>query len=489
MSESTKLHELTAQQAVALLRKGEVSPSEMVEASARRIEAVDGELNALPTRCIDRALARARAMESAPKQGQPRPGTPGWLAGLPVAIKDLNPVQGVRTTYGSRIYADHIAPHSDVLVDNLESSGALVVAKSNTPEFGAGASTFNEVFGRTRNPWNTSKSVAGSSGGSAAALASGQVWLAHGSDLGGSLRTPASFNGVVGLRPGPGRVPRGLYRLPLDTAVSDMLMVEGPMARTARDCALMLDAMCGAHAEDPLSHGSGTGFLAALETTPLPKRIAYSPDLGVVPVDAEVARTCEAAARRFESLGVVVEDATPDLSQAVDCFQVLRAALFATDHVRDLRAHRDLLKPDVVWNIEMGLALTGEAIADAEIARLRIVGEMLRFFQRYDLLLSPAAIVPPFDVETRYVEEVAGHRFDNYFHWLAITFAITLGTCPAASAPAGLSAGGLPIGVQIVGPPRAEAAVLAAADRLDQMTGFSSGLPRDPHAPGNPEQA
>jgi amidase len=474
---ATELHELTAEQAVAALRSGEVSPLELVEASVRRMEAVDPALNALPTRCIERAMAAARGF----KRGASVPGESGWLAGLPIAIKDLNPVAGVRTTYGSRVYAQHVSPRSDLLVEQLEASGAIVIAKSNTPEFGAGASTFNEVHGRTHNPWNTAKSVAGSSGGSAAALASGQVWLAHGSDLGGSLRTPASFNGVVGLRPGPGRVARGLFRLPFDTAASDLLFVEGPMARTARDTALMLDAMLGAHREDPLSQPRPQkSVLASMDDMPLPRRIAFSPDLGIVPVDPEVVSVCAAAAHRFETLGAVVEEASPDFSGAVESFQVLRAALFAADHVEHLRKHRDLLKPDVVWNIERGLALTGEEIADAEAVRLRIIGEALRFFERYDLLLCPSAIVTPFDVETRYVEEVAGHRFDNYVHWLAITFAITLTTCPAASAPAGLSAQGLPIGLQIVGPPRAEAAVLAAAHELDQLSGFSARLPVTP---------
>lgn len=472
-----ELHSLTAEQAVALLRSGEISPLEIVESTLRRIETVDAGLNALPTRCVDRALAQAREF----KRGASVPGETGWLAGLPVAIKDLNPVEGVRTTYGSKVYADHVSPCSDILVEQLEASGAIVVAKSNTPEFGAGASTFNEVHGRTHNPWNTAKSVAGSSGGAAAALASGQVWLAHGSDLGGSLRTPASFNGVVGLRPSPGRVARGLMRLPFDTAVSDILFVEGPMARTARDVALMLDAMMGAHREDPLSlPRPGVGMLESMSAAKLPRRIAYSPDLGVVPVDPDVARICQSAAERFADLGVEVEQASPDFSGAVDCFQVLRAALFAADHVDHLGSHRDELKPDVVWNIEKGLALTGQQIAEADAVRLRIMGDALRFFDRYDLLLCPAAIVPPFDVEVRYVEEVAGHKFDNYVHWLAITFAITLTGCPAASAPAGLTADGMPVGVQIVGPPRAETAVLAAAHQLDQLTGFSSKLPVTP---------
>ena len=473
----TQLHELTAEQAVSLLRVGAVSPTELVNAAAARIEAVDGTLNALPTRCVERALAHAQRIERSGRAGH----DPRWLAGLPVAIKDLNPVAGVRTTYGSRIYADHVPVRSDLLVERLEANGAIVIAKSNTPEFAAGASTFNEVFGRTCNPWNPAKSVAGSSGGSAAATASGQVWLAHGSDLGGSLRTPASFNGVVGLRPSPGRVARGLQRWPYDTVASDILFVEGPIARTARDCAMMLDAMCGDHREDPISlPAPATTFLSALSAAPLPRRIAFSPDLGIVPVDPEVAALCEAAAQHFADMGVSVETACPDLSEAIECFQVLRAHLFAADHARHLREHRELLKPDVIWNIEKGLALRGEEIAAAEAARLRIMRNMLDFFDRYDLLLCPSAIVPPFDVEVRYVEEVAGQRFENYVHWIAITFAISLTGCPAASAPAGLSAAGLPIGLQIVGPPRGESEVLAAAHRLDEATGFSKRLPVTP---------
>ncbi len=473
-------HRLTAEEAVRLLRAREVSPSELVETAAARIEAIDGALNALPTRCFERALEHARRIE----RGGRRDDDPRWLAGLPVAIKDLNPVDGVRTTYGSRIYADHVPERSDLLVERIEANGGIVVAKSNTPEFAAGASTFNEVLGLTRNPWDTTRSVAGSSGGSAAALASGQVWLAQGSDLGGSLRTPASFNGVVGLRPSPGRVARGLHRWPYPTILSDVLFVEGPMARTARDCAMMLDVMCGAHPEDPLAlEAPPTPFLAALEAAPMPRRIAWSPSLGLVPVDSEVARICERAARAFEEMGVGVEEAAPDLARAIDCFQALRAHLLAVDHASHLAEHRDLLKPDLVWNIEKGLALDGSALAAAEAERMAIVASALEFFGRYDLLLCPAAIVPPFGAETRYVEEVEGERFDNYVAWLAITFAITLTGCPAASAPAGLTAAGLPVGVQIVGPPRAEAAVLAAAHRLDGVTGFSRRLPVEPSEP------
>jgi amidase len=471
----TELHRLTAEQAVTLLHTGEVSPLELVEAAVARIEAVDGPLNALPTRCFERAREHAQRIQ---RIARDRADDRLWLGGLPVAIKDLNPVAGVRTTYGSRIYADHVPERSDLLVERLEANGAIVIAKSNTPEFAAGASTFNEVFGRTRNPWDPSKSVAGSSGGAAAALASGQVWGAQGSDLGGSLRTPASFNGVVGLRPSPGRVARGLQRWPFPTIASDLLFVEGPMARTARDCALLLDAMAGEHPEDPIAlPAPPVSFYTATSECPTPRRVAFSRDLGIVPVHPEVAAICEAAAQRFADMGAIVEEACPDFSRAIDCFQVLRAHLFAADHAGHLRDHRDLLKEDVVWNVEKGLRVDGAALADAEAARIALLASTLEFFSRFDLLLCPAAIVPPFDAQTRYVEEVAGHRFDNYVHWLAVTFAVTLTGCPAASAPAGLTGDGLPVGLQIVGPPRGDAAVLAAAHRLDAATGFSARLP------------
>jgi len=468
-----ELCRLTAVEAVALLKRGEVSPSELVEAAAARIEATDRHLNALPTLCIERALEHARRIE---RQGRDRERPRAWLGGLPVAIKDLEPVAGVRTTFGSTVYADHVPERSDFLVERLEANGAIVVGKSNTPEFGAGASTFNEVFGKTRNPWNTDKSVAGSSGGSAAALAAGQVWLATGSDLGGSLRTPASFNAVVGLRPSPGRVLQGPSELPFDT-----LAVSGPMARTAADTALFLDAMTGAHPGDPLAlEAPAASFVETVGREPALGRVGFSRDLGIVPVEAEVARICETAAGRFGELGAELADACPDFSEAIESFQTLRAVLFAAELQSLLVHHRGALKPEVVWNIEKGLALTATDIARAERARGRLVASVTRFFEDHDLLLCPAAIVPPFDVDLRYVGEVDGHRFDNYVHWIAITFAITLTGCPAAAVPAGFTASGLPVGLQIVGPPRAEARVLASAAALEAITGIAARLPIDP---------
>ena len=470
---SGELWRLGAAEAVDLLRRRAVSPLELVEASAARIAATDGHLNALPTLCIERARTHARRiMAEAPDTERPR----GWLGGVPIAVKDLVPVEGVRTTWGSPIYADHVPPRSDILIETLEARGAIVMGKSNTPEFGAGANTFNEVFGKTRNPWNVQKTCGGSSGGSSTALATGQVWLATGSDLGGSLRIPASFCSIFGMRPSPGRVAHGPKRLPFEG-----LMVDGPMARSARDAALMLDAMSGAHPEDPLSLEAPTeSFSDAVASAALPRRVAYSPDLGLLPVDREVAAVCAKAAETLAGAGVAVADACPDLSGALDVFQTLRAALFAADKGELLETHRDALKPEIVWNIEKGLALDADRIARAERARGAIYQRCVQFFERHELLLCPCVIVPPFDVETRWIDEIDGHRFDNYVDWLGLTFVLTLTACPSASVPVGFTAAGLPVGLQILGPPRGEAAVLRAAAAIEEAIPLAARTPMDP---------
>ena len=404
------------------------------------------------------------------------------LAGLPIAIKDLNDVAGVRTTYGSPIFADHVPERSDILVETLEGNGAIVLAKSNTPEFGHGANTFNEVFGKTRNPWNTDKSCGGSSGGAAVSLAAGQVWMATGSDLGGSLRIPASYCSVTGLRPSPGRVAHGPADLPYDT-----LMVDGPMGRDALDTALFLDAMCGAHVEDPISLAApAEPFAQAVREKEkhAPKRVAYSPDLGEFPVDSEVAEICAAAAQRFQAIGAEVEDGGPSFKGAVDIFQTLRAVQFSAMKANMLRTRRDALKPELIWNIEKGLALQSDEIGAAEIARGKLYRRMAKFFVNHDLLLCPTVIVPPFDVDIRYVEEVNGHKFDNYVDWLGITFVISLTGCAAISTPAGFTKDGLPVGLQIVGPPGAEARALAAAALMEEQMGLSGHVPIAPKSPG-----
>lgn len=471
---NTELIALSATEAVAKLKRGDISPTDLVNASIERIESVDTNINAMVTRCFDRALTKAREIENA--GGVPGQNDRGWLGGLPVAIKDITPTEGVRTTYGSTIYSDNVPDRSDLLVENLESRGGITIGKTNTPEFAAGASTFNDVFGITRNPWNTSKSVSGSSGGSGAALASGEVWLATGSDLGGSLRTPASFNSVMGLRPGPGRVPHGPVKYQFS-----MLFPDGIMARSAEDLALGMDTVAGFDHHDPLSFDApAISYVDQVKAATPAKKIAYSPDLGITPVDPRVREIAGTVAARFEAMGSNVELAEPDLRDAIDIFQTLRAALFATEHADHLRHQRDQLKPEVIWNIEKGLALTADDIGKAEIAQAQMFERVASFFDDFDLLICPTAIVPPFDAEVRYIEEVDGTKFDNYIEWISITAAISLTGCPAVSVPAGFTDDGLPIGVQIIGPPRAEGQVLAAAQLLDQSTGISKLLPIEP---------
>jgi amidase len=452
------------------LNAGEVTPLDLLDVLERRIAEVDGAVNALPTRCFDRARDRARALMQKPL------GARGLLAGLPLPIKDLTDVAGVRSTQGSPIFKDTVPEHSDLMVERLEDQGGVVYAKSNTPEFGAGANTFNEVFGATRNPWDLSRSAAGSSGGAAAALATGQAWLAHGSDMGGSLRNPASFCGVVGLRPSIGRVAHSP-----EFKIDRNLGVQGPMARNVEDLALLLDAMSGEHPADPLSLPAlPVSFRHAARTGQGPKRVAYSADLGITPVDPEVAAITERAAARFAEAGAIVEHAHPDLSEAHQSFHGLRAFDFAISKAQLLRSHRDQLKPEVIWNIEQGLNLTVEQIAHAEAQRVAMAARTLEFFKTYDLLLTPATIVAPFPVEHRYVAECAGQTFDNYVEWLGIVYAITLVCCPALSLPCGFTASGLPVGLQIVAPPRGEARLLAGARVLEDILGLRGTTPIDP---------
>ncbi|HEX2136227.1 MAG TPA: amidase family protein [Microvirga sp.] len=473
----SKLTDLSACAVVDLLQAEDITPLDLLDALQERIGTVDCEVNALPTLCFDRARRHARDLMARPVAER------GRLAGLPIPIKDLTRVAGVRTTFGSPIFADYVPEHSDVLVENLEREGGVVFAKSATPEFGAGANTFNEVFGATRNPWNTSLSAAGSSGGAAVALATGMAWVAHGSDFGGSLRNPASFCGVVGLRPSPGRVARDP-----GPVVDDILNVEGPMARTVEDLALLLDAMVGESPYDPVSlPRTGQSYLEAARTQCRLTTVAFSADLGITPVDPEIAEICRRAAERFADLGVTVEHAHPDLSGAKEAFQTLRAAAFAASHARKLEDYPELLKPEMIWNIQKGLRLSASEIVKAEAQRADIIKRTLAFFDKYDLLLTPATVVPPYPVEARFVEECAGVRFDTYIDWLAIAFSISLTTAPALSLPCGYTSEGLPVGLQIVARPRGEAMLLSCAAELERALDLKTARPIDPR-PGNHEK-
>ncbi|MBT5264868.1 MAG: amidase [Rhodospirillaceae bacterium] len=463
----------TACEIVGLLKSDEISPLDLLDTLEERIAEVDPAVNALPTLCFDRAR---KAADAVMKRG---PADRGVLAGAPVAIKDLTEVKGVRTTWGSPIYADHIAERNDLFVDFLEQSGGVVYAKSNTPEFGAGANTFNEVFGRTLNPWDTSKSCAGSSGGSAVALASGSAWLASGSDLGGSLRNPASFCSIVGMRPSPGRVAHDA-----PTSRYQNTGVDGPMARNVADVAMLLDAMVGEHPEDPISLATpATSFSDAVAERRRPLKVAFSRDLGVTPVDPEVAEICERAAQRFQELGAVVEEAHPDFTGLQDIFQTMRAIGFFTSKQELLETHRDKLKPEVIWNIDRARDITVEDVARVDIARGRIHMNMVAFMSEYDLLLSPATIVPPYPIEQRYVERLGDHEFSNYIEWCSIAYAITITGCPALSMPCGFTKSGLPVGLQVVGRQRGEADLLSKAALFEEVMDLTKLVPIIPRPP------
>ncbi len=463
----------TACSIVDRLKTGKVSPLDLLDVLEKRIAEVDGKVNALPILCFDRARRHAAELMKKPVAER------GLLAGLPLPIKDLIDVAGVRNTQGSPIFKDNIPARSDILVERLEDNGGVVYAKSNTPEFGAGANTFNEVFGATLNPWDTSRSAAGSSGGAAVALATGTAWLAHGADMGGSLRNPASFCGVVGLRPSIGRVAHTPKFM-----IDNTLGVQGPMARNVEDLALLLDAMSGERPADPLSLPAlSASFLSAARSGAKRKRIAYSSDLGITPVDPEVMAVTRKAASRFAEAGAIVEEAHPDLREAHECFHVLRAFYFAVTKAELLRTKREMLKPEVIWNIEEGLKLTVEQVARAQAQRVAMAARAVEFFKTYDLLLAPATIVAPFPVQNRYVAECAGKKFDNYVEWLGIVYAITLACCPALSLPCGFTASGLPVGLQMVAAPRAEAQLLAGAKVLEDILGLRGTTPIDPRPP------
>ena len=435
---------------------------EMVDAAAIRIEAVEPRINALPIRFLDVARDQARVFR------RKNNDHPGWLAGLPIAVKDYNDVGGQLTTYGAPIFATNIAPRDDRTVALLRANGAIPLAKSNVPEF-AGSHTFNPVWGVTRNPWNEDFTAGGSSGGAAASLAAHEVWLANGSCLGGSLRIPASFCGIVGMRPSPGVVPRGDGLPAFDT-----LWVDGPMARNVSDLALMLDAMTGLTAHDPLSRPiPAGGYQAAMAARRPPRRIGFSPDLGLRRIDPDVAKICRTASQQLADLETVVEEVIPDFTGGIECFQVLRALLFADVRGELLPAERHRINPDIVWNIEKGLGLAAADILPAMRVRHRIYHNVAQFFDRYDLLVCPTVAVPPFPVEQRFPTEIAGEKLTTYIDWMFLTFVLTLTSCPVISIPCGVTTTGLPIGLQLVGRPHGDSELLGFARLAEQALQFS----------------
>jgi len=445
----------SATEIVALLQSGDIAIDDTLDALEARIAAVDGDINALPTLCFERARIAAQQRNFADTQ----------LAGIPVAIKDLEDVAGVRTTYGSRVSENHVPEQSDLLVENIEASGGIVYAKSNTPEFGSGANTFNDVFGATRNPYDLSCSVGGSSGGAAAALASGSAWLAQGSDLGGSLRTPASFCGVTSLRPSPGLIPSSPGRQPFE-----VYSQKGPMARNVADLALFADAMAGCSSLAGLGKPhQPTEFRDAVARPRRPLRIAFSIDLGITDTAPDVVSVCSEALAQLEHETTAIEIAQPDLSRAHDAFDVSRALGYALSYGSDLERIRALIKPENVWNIEKGLGLNRDEILAAMAAQGEVFHNASRFMQDYDLLICPAAIVAPYPVEERYPGFADGLAYSEYYRWLAIVYAITTTTLPVITLPCGKTESGLPVGLQLIGKAHGESDLFACASYLEQV--------------------
>src|SRR5215471_13571034 len=472
---SDDLWRMSAVEAVARLKKRELTPLDLIEASARRIAEVEPAVNALPTLCLDRARDHAKALMSGKRREAE--GEAGWLGGLPVSIKDLTDVAGVRTTYGSPIFANHVPAKSHPLVERIERKGGIVVAKSNTPEFGAGGSTFNEVFGRTRNPWNTSLTCGGSTGGGSVSLATGEVWLAQGTDHGGSLRRPGTYCSTVGIRPSPGRVTRGTVN-----NLWSPQSLQGPMARNVPDLALFLDTMAGLCLQDPMTFDApAVSFSAAVANPVMPKRIAWTADFGGrFELDREIRDICTKAMRRFEELGCIVEEVSPDFGPVDEVFMALRNQHFVVDRELQLKEHRDKIKPDIIWNTELGLKQTTSRLAWAERERAALYRRMVEFFQKYDLFVSPSAPTAAFDVNLRAPETIGTRKLDNYMSGSTLNSAITVTGSPAIALPCGFDSHGRPVGLQLVGKPRGEAALLQAAALFEELLSLHRLLPIDP---------
>ncbi|MCZ6616506.1 MAG: amidase [Gammaproteobacteria bacterium] len=450
----------------ARLRAKQVSAVEVLNAFYTQIERMNPGLNAL-VNLLDPADARRLAVKA--DESLARGDEVGPLHGLPMAPKDLIDARGFPTTSGFVPFADRVASRDCALVSRQRRAGAILIGKSNVPEFGLGSHTFNSLFGTTRNPYDLDKTAGGSSGGAAVALASGMLPIADGSDMGGSLRNPASFCNVVGLRPSAGRVP---YER--DFGWFARLSTSGPMAKTVADAALLLSAQAGPFPADPLTLDvPGSDFRKPLEGDLSGVRLAWSPNLDLVPVDGRVTSVLEKSLPVFEQLGCTVAGACPELSEAMAVFQVQRAAGLAVlgDTLdRTEPGWRSHAKDTLMWNIEKGLALSARELLASEMIRTKIYHQLENFFADFDALLLPAAQVPPFPAEQDWVREINGQPMETYIDWMTICCAISVTGLPAISVPAGFTDEGLPIGLQIVGKPRGDFELLQLAHGFEQAT-------------------
>ncbi len=459
----------SARELAAQLTSRELSAVEVMRAFLAQIERLNPRVNAIVTlRPGAELLAEAVAADRKLPAGE----TIGPLHGLPIAIKDLSLTRGLRTTFGSPLYRNFVPTSDELYVERVRRAGAIVIGKTNTPEFGAGSQTFNALFGATRNPYDLTKTCGGSSGGAAVALACGMLPLADGTDLGGSLRNPASFCNVVGFRPSPGRVPR------LNARPGDTLGVHGSMARSVDDLALLLSVMAGPDARDPLSlQEPGAAFRDVPQRRLAGVRVAWSERLGRYPVEPAVTAVCNAARPVFTTLGCDVVDGEPDFDGVDDLFQTLRAEGYAAALRGDLARGRAQLKDTVVWNVEQGLRLTPADLERAARAKTALDGRIAAFFATHEFLVLPTVQLLPFPVEVEWPREIEGVAMHTYIDWMATCYAISATGLPAISVPCGFSADGLPVGLQIVGRRHRDADVLALARAFEQATQFARRRP------------
>ncbi len=424
-----------------LIRARELSATELLTAVLARIDEVNPGINAIVTLAAEQAFSVAARRDAQAARGE----FAGPLHGLPIAVKDLAETAGIRTTYGSPVFASFVPTFDAPHVALLKQAGAVVIGKTNTPEFGAGSNTFNPVFGPTRNPYDLRLTPGGSSGGAAAAVAAGMIPFADGSDLAASVRNPASFCGLVGLRTTPGLVPSGAF---------DALPVVGPIARTAADAALLLAGMCGSDPGLPLARPDRPADFADLRPASLRGlRVAWTFDLGDLPVQPEVRQVLAGLRDALDGAGCQLTEAAPRLADADEVFQVLRAVMMA-GLAPLLREHRDQVKASLAWNIEKGLALTGEQVAVARAGHAEIFERVRSFLAdgRYDVLALPTVQVLPFPVEQEWVVQINGEPMATYIDWMRSCSRITVSAHPAVSVPAGVDpSSGLPVGVQLVG--------------------------------------
>ena len=451
---------LTAVEMAALIRRKKLSAREVMDAHLKQIDRVNPKVNAIVTLVADQARENARKADDA----QAREATLGPLHGLPVAHKDLVETAGIRTTFGSPVFKDNVPARDEILVERIKRAGAITVGKTNTPEFGAGSQTFNQVFGATKNSYDLTKTCGGSSGGAAVSLACGMVPIADGSDSGGSLRNPAAFCSVIGFRTAPGRVPHSAVGNAWAT-----LDVSGPMGRTVADAALLLSVMAGPDPRCPISITElGSRFAGNLERNFKGVRVAWFKDMGGLPFDSRIRTAVEAQRKVFENLGCIVEEAEPDLAGAEEAYDTLRAWGYASAYAPLVKSHRDQVKDTIIWEVERGLKLSGADIAHAENLHSQAWDRMRMFQEKYEYFIAPSTQVPPFDVNQPYVTEIEGVRMKTYTEWMKCCWLISILETPSISMPCGYTPEGLPVGLQIVGRHRDEFSVLQLAYAFEQ---------------------